>query len=844
MQFSLRVTYFIMPLKGFLRFCFARSLPVAVVVWSCSLLTNTSLADDPRYGLDERPANLTCVAAERPQQDPKVGFEREFEKLTLSNPRAMVQPPGDRSRWFLAERGGQIKSFPNDSMTSEVTVVLDITSHFDFTSRVLSVDSQQWGITSIAFHPDFANNRYLFVAYNAKPSEQDPVFSFVSRFTAVTDDDTFDPASEKVLLSIQQNGPFHHVGQLAFGPDGFLYIGSGDPQSGTGSVAQDLNKLQGKILRIDVDNAEPYGIPADNPFANNNGGLPEIFAWGLRNPWRFSFDSATGELWAGDVGWRSWEEVSKIQLGGNYGWPIVEGTHCSLEAGCETRGLIEPIYEYSHADGSAIIGGYVYRGQSIPELQGVYVFGDFSRRTLWGLFFDGNGDPLRRDLVDISVRPSSFAESVDGELYVFPWMDEGIFKVVPGSAPTTPVTNVLATRLSETGCVDPSDPTIPDDGLIPYTVNTPLWSDGAGKHRWLAIPEGAKVTIQDNGDLEFPIGTVFIKTFSFQDLPVETRLFMRHSDGSWAGYSYEWNDELTDAQLLPAGKTKVIGEGITWNFPSRAQCLQCHTEAAGFTLGPEVAQLNGMHFYPSTGREVNQLATWDHIGLFEGGLPALPADLPALVRFSDDSAPLVQRARSYLHANCSNCHRPNGPAQANIDFRFSSAINEVGVCDALPQQGDLGVANAHLLIPGDPFNSIISLRMHALDVHRMPPLATSVIDEEGTSVIDDWILTPDVCQVFVDNDGDGTTDNADNCVDVANADQRDTNNDGYGNLCDGDLDNDGVVSTPDLVIFQDVLFTSDSDDADFDGDGIVSTPDLELFRRMLFKEPGPNGFVP
>jgi uncharacterized repeat protein (TIGR03806 family) len=303
----------------------------------------------------------------------------------------------------------------------------------------------------------------------------------------------------------------------------------------------------------------------------------------------------------------------------------------------------------------------------------------------------------------------------------------------PGASPDFPAS------LSATGCVDPDDPSTVAAGLIPYQVNTPLWSDGAAKRRWMAVPDGATITVNADGDFDFPIGSVLVKEFSFDQVPFETRLFVRHDDGGWAGYTYRWNEAHTDAELVPAEglANQPIGTH-TWSFPSRAQCLECHSAAAGRTLGLETAQLNGSLQYP-TGIVANQLETLDAIGMFTNGLGGAPATLPALAPLDAPGHSLYARARSYLHANCSNCHRPDGPGQGPMDYRYDIAFPQASMCNEYPWLSDLGVADATILTPGSPAKSVMSLRMHALNGNRMPRLGTRVVDPLGTATVDAWI---------------------------------------------------------------------------------------------------------
>ncbi|RPJ58456.1 MAG: hypothetical protein EHM24_28700 [Acidobacteria bacterium] len=279
-------------------------------------------------------------------------------------------------------------------------------------------------------------------------------------------------------------------------------------------------------------------------------------------------------------------------------------------------------------------------------------------------------------------------------------------------------------------------------GLIPYDVNSPLWSDGAQKERFLAVPDGKTIHVGPDGDWDFPEGSVLVKTFLLEGTRVETRLFMRHPDGVWAGYSYEWNDAQTDATLLDGSLEKQVA-GRTWYFPSRAECLRCHTTAAGRTLGLETAQLNRSLRYPDGGT-ANQLAVLDAMGMFDGGLGGSPEALPRLAEPGGQGSPEA-RSRSYLHSNCSNCHRPGGPGGGAADLRFSTSFVDMRVCDQPPDHGDLGIAGARLLSPGQPERSILSARMHALGAGRMPPLASHQVDTASVQVVDAWIASLTTC---------------------------------------------------------------------------------------------------
>ncbi len=274
---------------------------------------------------------------------------------------------------------------------------------------------------SVAFHPDYKSNGFLYVDYTDLSGN-----TVIARFTAASDRNSADSSSFKKILGFQQPFPNHNGGQLAFGPDGMLWIGAGDGGSagdpqGNG---QNTNTLLGSILRIDVDHGDPYAIPADNPFANGSGGKPEVWAYGLRNPWRFSFDRVTHDLYIGDVGQSTWEEIdfvsSDLLPGLNFGWNRMEGTHCYPPgSSCDDSGLTLPVAEYSHASSNcSVTGGYVYRGAQFPEIDGIYFFTDYCSGTIWALAHDASGNWTQAQVAQGKAGYSSFGEDGNGELYV------------------------------------------------------------------------------------------------------------------------------------------------------------------------------------------------------------------------------------------------------------------------------------------------------------------------------------------------------------------------------------------------------------------------------------------
>ncbi len=301
--------------------------------------------------------------------------------------------------------------------------------------------------------------------------------------------------------------------------------------------------------------------------------------------------------------------------------------------------------------------------------------------------------------------------------------------------PGTDLPNPIKPLLSQTGCVSAANPQQPADALIPYTPVAQFWSDGASKTRWMALPEGTRITVEADGDWTFPPGTVLMKNFTLNGTLIETRLFMRHPDsGNWGGYTYRWNAAHTDAELVSGGLTETIGSQ-DWRYPSEAECLQCHTSGAGGSLGLETRQLNSSITYPSTGRNANQLSTLEEIGMFVNA----PAAMPAYPDPADTSQSVATRARSYLHTNCAQCHRPGGGTPVTLDLRFATAIGSTNACSVAPTSGDLGVSGAQIIAPGASAQSTLYLRMNRRGRGRCRPSPVMSSTRRGTDLIRQWI---------------------------------------------------------------------------------------------------------
>lgn len=339
-----------------------------------------------------------------------------FPNLSFQRP-LDIQNAGDGTdRIFVVEQEGVISVFPKDRDVDEAEVFLDIRDR-------VSDSANEMGLLGLSFHPDYENNGYFYVNYTASG----PNRTIISRFQ-VSDDNanSANPDSEVELLSYNQPQGNHNGGHLAFGPDGYLYIASGDGGGGgdPGNNAQDRTNLLGAILRIDVDqpqNGNEYGIPADNPFVNNEEGFrEEIFAYGLRNPWRFSFDSATEELWVADVGQSDREAIHIVENGLNYGWNMIEGSICYPPgSACDTEGLEMPVYEYDHSAGDrSITGGFVYRGSDFPQLDGFYIYGDFISGRIWALDVSDTENPVNMELYNANFNIPSFGVDEQNEIHI------------------------------------------------------------------------------------------------------------------------------------------------------------------------------------------------------------------------------------------------------------------------------------------------------------------------------------------------------------------------------------------------------------------------------------------
>jgi len=710
--------------------------------------------------------------------------ERVFPKLKFERPTLLAVAPG-MNRMFVGEQGGKLLSFPLDADPERADLAIDLPKVVSFPEKT-AFDA----LYGVAFDPDFERNRFVYVCYVLRPTDGRILHegSRVVRFTMTeTMPPRLDPASEKLVLAYRAGG--HNGGCLEFGPDRRLYISTGD---GSGPnppdplrTGQDCSDLLSSILRIDPHREEEgrgYAVPQDNPFVGKPGLRPEIWAYGLRNPWKMTFDRKTGELWTADVGWDQWEMVHVVTAGGNYGWSAYEGRQPLVADGpTGPTPIVPPLIELAHTISASVTGGYVYRGRKFPELDGEYIFSDWETKTVWGGRRDPLGAAKLRDLADSGLQVVAFGEDHDGELYLADY-GQGILHTLVRNDTAQDAIAPFPRKLSETGLFQETPAETPAAGVIPFEINMPQWSDFSTARRWIALPGTASVTWHPRDrpipgsmfqrQLDFPLESVLAKTLSLEmkagdaasTRRVETQIL--HFDGRlWRGYSYAWNDQQTDAELIPAEglerKLEVAdpswagGERIhRWVFASRAQCLSCHNPWPQHTLAFTPAQLH-RDVSADDGPATNQLKRLESQGILERvddqqkRLPELDeqtlAKLPRFASPEGNGASDAELARSYLHVNCSHCHRDNGGGAGSFELLRHLADDKLRAIDESCRQGTFDVPGARVIAAGDPARSLLYLRMAKFGRGHMPHLGAEFVDERALGWVANWIsgLKPD-----------------------------------------------------------------------------------------------------
>ncbi|MBM79474.1 MAG: hypothetical protein CMJ78_02625 [Planctomycetaceae bacterium] len=714
---------------------------------------NGASAQQIKVQLEPRSPWTTGKITGSPESPPPYRLERIYPDLTFKQPIAMIAEPKTKQT-FLIEREGRILQISKLDPFGIAPIFLDGRAQIDGLTAVYG----------LAFHPGFEKNRTCFLCYILKQGLENG--TRVSRFR-VTDGETprIDADSEEILLSWRSGG--HNGGCLMFGPDGYLYISTGDgsPPSppDVHDSGQDVSDLLGSILRIDVNSksdGKGYSIPHDNPFKTLKGARGEVWAYGLRNPWRMSFDRKTGELWLGDVGWQLWEMVHLVKRGGNYGWSVMEGPQSVRPEVVRGPTEITPAtLALPRAEAASVTGGYVYRGKRLPKLTGSYVYGDYVTGKIWALKYADGKVVSNQELLDSTVAIIAFHEDIDGELSLMDYNGGGVYRLQPNQAGAE--NRDFPTRLSQTGLFDSVKDESPAPGVLPFAVNVEQWQDGAIAQRWVAVPGDKKIKLtKPEGRVpldwgEFPDDTVLVKTISLENgngklRKVETQILHMRGDkwrgnsGEWFGYSYIWNEEQNDAVLAPKEGILLTIElsdrsapgGIRhhrWEVSSRTKCYACHNPWAGYRLAFTPEQLNRKTNFQ--GLLNNQISTLQNFGVLEEGIETKVAYANPF----DELKPLAARARSYLHVNCSHCHRFGGGGTATIDLRYEASLADMKLVGQRPTQGHFGIASAKLVAGGDPYRSVLFYRMSKLGPGRMPHIGSQQVDQRATQLIADWI---------------------------------------------------------------------------------------------------------
>jgi uncharacterized repeat protein (TIGR03806 family) len=751
------------------------------------------------FGIDEYSPVTTSRVVGSPEPPPPYRARRILPELRLSYPVFMLAEPGTNHLWIVDQPAPYgptaIRRTVGEPAKGEVETLLQMDEGIAY---------------SLLFHPDYKTNGYVFVGANAKFGGSERTTRITRYTVARRPPYNLDPASAATIIEWPSAG--HDGAALAFGSDGMLYITAGDgtTDSDTDIAGQNLSKLNAKVLRIDVDHPDagrPYSVPGDNPFVGVAGARPETWAYGLRNPWRMTADPATGQIWVGSNGQDLWEHVFLLERGANYGWSVFEGSHPfypQRELGPSPH--VMPTAEHPHSEARSLTGGVVYHGKRLPELRGAYLYGDYSTGKIWGLRHDGKRVVWHRELADTTLAITAFALDGEGELLIADHQAVergGFYTLEPNDEGETNL--AFPRRLSETGLFRSVKDHAMQPGAIPYDVNAPLWSDGAHKQRWLVLPPTtiesgrevpARIDFTTDRNWDLPERTVLVKSFALEAQEgdaasrrwIETRLLTRQQ-GEWAGYSYRWNEEQSDAVLVEkegADQEFVVGTAQgerrqTWHYPSRTECMVCHSRAANFVLGISTLQLNKDHDYG--GVVDNQLRVLEHLGLLRvnyaseaadalrdellktevsdeevnaalveatatrgqrtpsatGLLTRSPESYPHLVDPYDDARPIGLRARSYLHANCAQCHVEAGGGNAQMELRFQTPPEKMRIVGVEPLHDRFVIERAQLVAPGDPDRSVLLRRMAVRGRGQMPQLATSLVDQRAVALLRRWI---------------------------------------------------------------------------------------------------------
>lgn len=776
-----------------------------------------------------------------------------FGSLTFTEPVCTSFPAGETNRVYVIEKGGLMHVMDNLSTTPVKNTFFDLSTYLTSIGTPLDTNVE-CGLIALVFHPNYQNNGYFYLYFSLTISGQrhQRLARFQSTlpasggYLAAT---SVNGATMTPLLTIYDEANNHNGGDLHFGQDGYLYLSLGDEGSlgDSHNNARFINKdFWGQMLRLDVDNdpanlvpnahtqpssshpsavhAGAYRVPADNPFIGRTTWhgqtfaastvRTEIFATGLRNPYRFCIDAISGRIFLGDVGQGypnpySYEEINLITAGGDYGWSWREGLHpyyvnatnpprfpnngtgtTNAAPSAPAFTPIDPIFEYDRTNdgsgndaivyGTSVCGGMVYRGNAFTDLQGAYLFTEIYgnqaivalRETSPGVW-SASRIGTATQIVDWGVHPGT------GEPLLCSLMGgltTGTIRVLrristTGSPPPA--------ALSDTGAFSNLSTLTPNAGIVPYDPNVNFWSDHASKSRWFAIKNTSDtITYSSSGNWAFPAGMVWIKHFDIETtrgVPatrrrLETRFLVKTASDVY-GLSYRWNAEQTDAVLVAeAGFTETVpgsSPAQTWRYPSRSECRTCHTAVGGFALSFNTPQMNRAHTYGAVSQ--NQIQALSDAGYFSAPVSGVN-NLPAFAAANDTSQSLEWRVRSYLAVNCVQCHQPGGAAQVFWNARFTSKTDAANLINGLLAIDGDG-AN-RFVVPGDAAHSMLLKRQQGNGVPRMPPLGTFERDLVNEQLVSDWIASlttrknfaqwqaaqsPAVGAAEGDPDGDGRT---------------------------------------------------------------------------------------
>ncbi|MEM6344773.1 MAG: PQQ-dependent sugar dehydrogenase [Bacteroidota bacterium] len=720
-----------------------------------------------------------------------------FSNLSFDSPLTWTMDP-HRDSIFIGQRDGKIFWFdqnqpnPNKSLMLDLSAQVGVVWDGGFLGMVFHPD---FGVAGAP------GRNYFYTYYTSKDSlggnepttplpqrcPEDAIWNgnyvILSRFEVSEGTLNVIPNSETIMIKVRMYNSTHRGGGMVFGQDGFLYLTTGDQAQH--STAQTLdNNLDGGLLRIDVDkdpsrshaptylmpkdvrspdeiSGVEYWIPNSNPFNGTPNVFEEYYTIGHRNPHRLTMDPHDGKMYIGEVGAGTHEEINVVTIGKNYGWPIYEGNvikNVCINQLYNNMAHESPLVAFPRSEANSLIGGYVYRGSRVPALTGRYICGDWgSGEELWSVNPNsGEYDFLATFLPGNII---SFGQDHDGEIFLLKQGDGVNLYTI--DAPGTQVS--LPPTLSTTGAFSDLTSLSPASGLVPYELVESFWSENAQKKRWMAIPNDGthdtpaeQIKFSETGEWEFPIGTVLIKHF---ELPIddnnpnltqrlETRFSIKGSDGKFYFLTYKWRADGSDADLIDTSIDETFSittsggtRSQTWHFPSRSECLTCHSDALGGTLGPRTRFLNKDFDYAG-GSLANQLVTLSHLGILDQSIfdTETSSFLTAAAK-DDPNASLELRAKSYLDLNCGYCHRPSTGNRAVFDARLSTptAYSAFFTQDL---NESIGLPEEWVIKAGDTAASVLFQRLHSTDpTIMMPPIAKSVIDQAGADLIAEWIMS-------------------------------------------------------------------------------------------------------